>query len=266
VLQLQRTIGNAATAQLLQRRFYEKKADGSVVWHKEELTDEWVDTGEKTSWLWMPYPLYAKAPPKPTKKKEKKPKAATPAPAKPAPAKPAKPKPEPEPAKPVAEAPRLPVSQPEPDTGGEWTESKSRTKAKQENFAAMPEAQLNTLIDRVDDHRGHPSEISVDFNHLFNVLVAKGRLRRAAAPSRAYVARAYDFDGDFSVEVRIPDLRNWVIHAHLDPAGNVKPEEGATHYKRADRRFDLGCSHPLSRRQVVALIPPADVCASHPRS
>ena len=45
--------------------------------------------------------------------------------------------------------------------------------------------------------------------------------------------------------------------------GNVKPEEGATHYKRANRRFDLGCSHPLSLRQVAALMPPAAVCATY---
>jgi hypothetical protein len=61
--------------------------------------------------------------------------------------------------------------------------------------------------------------------------------------------------GGYSIDVEIPDLAAWVIHAHLDSEGALVPGENAVHYKRLSELYSLGVSIALTPRQIGILLP-----------
>ncbi|HWM11454.1 MAG TPA: hypothetical protein VNO82_19000 [Solirubrobacteraceae bacterium] len=282
VLALQRSAGNAAVSGVLQRKFYEKTGSGSYVWHGEKPDDQWVNTGETTWWL-MPfwrYPVYQHASTLPalapdeeleteeqeaeepeaeeqaastpaTKKrrrgKRKKKGAAAPVDAIVEAATTQPPA--------VTEPPEEEAEQQQEEDDG-FQEVKSRSAAKKE---AAANVDVNALATAIDAHRGPPARILETFNRLFNGLDAQSLLQTGAITS-AYRSSYDRRSGGFSVEVTIPPLQNWVLHAHLRRDGTIQPGENATHYKRTTDRFELAVSIALLQKQIDALVPDETTC------
>jgi hypothetical protein len=279
LLALQRSAGNAAVSGMIQRKFYERTDSGSYVWHGENADAQWEPTGETTWWL-MPfwrYPVYKKAggPPPlvadevldtgeaveeeeeeqaaetaaaPTKRRRRKKKKSAAAAA-----------PEEELIPTTAEPPTVTTApeeeeQEEEDDDG-FTQVKSKSASRKE---AAANVDVDALARAIDAHTGAPTRILETFNRMFNGLDAQGLLRTGAF-SDAYVSR-YDRGRGFSVEVTIPRLNNWVLHAHLHRDGTLQEGDNAVHYKRASQRGDLGVSIALLQKQIDALLPDAAAC------
>ena len=112
------------------------------------------------------------------------------------------------------------------------------------------------LVATVDAHTGDPGAIRDDFSHMVNVLEAHGTLT-AGTIVGAYQTRAERGTDKFSVEVTIPALRNWVLHAHCTGDGEIAEGRNPIHYKRVRDRFGLGASVDVTARQIRLLMPGA---------
>jgi hypothetical protein len=274
LLALQRSAGNAAVSGMLQRKFYEKTDSGSYVWHAENPDEQWEDTGGTTWWL-MPfwrYKVYKKAagpPPlvadealdtgeaaeeeetetaetttthKRRRRRKKKPAAAS--------------APEEELIPTTAEPPTVttaPEEEQEDDDG--FTAVKSKSAARKE---AAANVDVDAVARAIDAHTGEPTRILETFNRMFNGLDAQSLLRTGAITD-AYIS-SYDRGRGFSVEITIPRLNNWVLHAHLRRDGSLQDGDNAVHYKRTTQRGQLGVSIALLQKQIDALLPDAVTC------
>jgi hypothetical protein len=256
IVQLQHSVGNRAVARLLQRSFYERTADGKLLWHDEEADETFEDTGE-TAWGWIrSYSVFTRRPePEPEKpaakkkrrgpKNKAKPPTAAPGPAIPdvvVPPVPAAPAPVPIP---------YPTVDADDDAGFAPVKGKNARRA-DARLAEDPAP----LVATVDAHRGDPGAIRDDFSHMVNVLEAHATLT-AGTIVGAYQTRAERGTDKFSVEVTIPALRNWVLHAHCTGDGEIAEGRNPIHYKRVSDRFGLGASVDVTARQIRLLMPDA---------
>ena len=263
LLALQRSAGNAAVGRLIARKFYAVAEDGSYVWHPEAVDEsQWEDTGKTTrGWLWT-YPVYrprAKAAANgqtetAKKRRKRKPKRKAPEEAV------ATPdlveeqdeeavEDETEVAGPEETPPG--VIHPEDDDGGGWATVKSAGAVKAEREMNR---NVDELADVIDAHDGEAAAIGVTFNQFFNARVRQGRETTGTIVS-SYTTSFDRGRGGHSIEVEIPDLDAWVIHAHLDSEGALVAGDNAVHYKRLAEVHSLGVSIALTTRQIGILLP-----------
>ena len=259
---------------LLQRKFWERTADDSYVWHAEDPDGRYRQvldvSGQGVRYSrWhdiFSYDVYEAAPAAEKPKRKRKPKKT-------------KPKPSPTPVIESASdevdddsveaeddvsfvwinGKRVVVLRPSASSvttstgSGAWelVESESAIKEKK-----ALEVDIDALADEIDDHEGSPGAIRERFNTLFNALVAQGEAQEGTILN-AYRAKS-DRPAGFSVAVTLPPLRNWVLHAHCKPDGAIAVGENATHYKRTSQEGALGVSIALLPKQIAALLPPQD--------
>ena len=260
LLALQRSAGNAAVGRMLARKFYAESDGGKLVWHPEALDPAlWDDTGKSTSWLLWNYPVYRPKPSAaeaeqqaaPARKKrprrtKKKPAAVTEA------ATPELVEEEPEDVVEDESEAAGPEETPPAvvDDDGFVTVKSARAEKADRDQAADTAA----LAKQVDDHAGAPAAILETFNKLFNARVAQG-LAVEGTIVESYTSSYDRKRAGYSIEVTIPSLANWVVHAHLESDGTVAPGENATHYKRLVDKHSLGVSIALLPKQLAALLP-----------
>lgn len=137
----------------------------------------------------------------------------------------------------------------------------SKSAKQQESHAAVD---VFALARTIDAHAGVPQEIGETFNRYINGMDAQGGLR-AGAVVAAYQTRQERGTTKFSVEVPLPGLAGWVLHAHLTGDGTVASGENATHYKRARDRYATQMSVTLTSRQKRALLPSSADCLAAAR-
>jgi hypothetical protein len=269
LLALQRSAGNVAVGRMIQRKFYAESGGGTYTWHPEALDPgQWEDTGKTTRWLLWNYPVYRprqKAPEgggddaeKTKRRRRRKRKAPAAVQQETATTELVEAddeavEDETETAGPEESPPQ--VMQPEDDGG--WTDVRSRGAVRAEREMARDVDALAVII---DGHAGEAAEIGATFNQLFNARVRQG-LEVEGTITSSYTTRFDRGRGGYSVEVTIPGLANWVIHAHLDSTGALAPGENAIHYKRGAERFTLGVSIALTPRQIGGLMPDEATCA-----
>jgi hypothetical protein len=262
LLALQRSAGNAAVGRMLARKFYAEAEDGSYVWHPEAVDEsQWEDTGKTTrGWLWT-YPVYR---PKPkaaengqdgaatkSKRRRRKPKQKAPAETVATPDLVEEDEEAVEDETEVAGPEETPPAVIHPEDDGGWATVKSARAIKAEREMNRD---VDELADVIDAHEGEAAAIGVTFNQFFNARVRQGRETTGTIVS-SYTTSFDRGRGGYSIEVEIPDLDAWVIHAHLDSQGALVPGENAVHYKRLAEVYSLGVSIALTPRQIGILLP-----------
>ena len=272
LLALQRSAGNAAVGRMLSR-YYTREGDGTLLWRTEPYDKNvWERTGW-TTWKLIPYGVYERkfpelvaddvldVPEKSAKKtrrggRGKKKKTATTARAtEPIEQQTAETELEEEPTEEndeptEAETRSDPPSRLE-DDDDDWTDVRSRGAVKAERDMARD---VDALAGIIDAHTGAAAQIGTSFNQLFNARVRQG-LEVEGTITSSYTTSFDRGRSGYSVEVTIPGLANWVIHAHLDATGALVPGENAIHYKRSAERYTLGVSIALTTRQIDGLLP-----------
>lgn len=251
LLELQRSAGNAAVGRMIARTFAEVDEAGNYTWHKGTANrKKWEKTGATKYWLFIPYPVYRR------KKKKEKPVVAVVE-------KEAEEEELPE-EESVAEEPEPQESEEAEQSSGEadrpveedaddgsWTTVRNPMTVRDERDQA---ADIPGLVRIVNLHDGDPEAVSDRFNTLFRACVAQG-VNIQGAIVESYTTSFDRGRHGYSVEVTIPYLPRWVVHAHLDREGNIVPGDNATHYKRRRDRYMLGASLPLLPKQIEAMIP-----------
>jgi hypothetical protein len=262
LLALQRSAGNAAVGRMLARKFYAEAEDGSYVWHPEAVDEsQWEDTGKTTrGWLWT-YPVYRPKPkaaetaqsdaPAKSKRRRRKVKKLAPAETAAAPDLVEQDEEAVEDETEVAGPEETPPAVIHPEDDGGWATVKSARAIKAEREMNRD---VDELADVIDAHEGEAAAIGVTFNQFFNARVRQGRETTGTIVS-SYTTSFDRSRGGYSIEVEIPDLDAWVIHAHLDSQGALVPGENAVHYKRLAEVYSLGVSIALTPRQIGMLLP-----------
>lgn len=275
LLALQRGAGNAAVGRMLSR-FYSREADGKLHWQDNKTYDatQWEHTGW-TSWMLIPYRVYerTKLPalvrdevleaPKKAGKGRRGPrgKKSTTGAAAPVTEPIERDVTEEEAEEPTDVAQELPEGAEQEETppqvldddGGGWEEVRSAGAVRAEREMARD---VDGLARIIDAHGGEPGAISETFSQFFNASVRQN-LEVEGTIVGAYTTRdeRAAADGRYSIEVTIPGLTAWVIHAHLTAEGELARGPNPIHYKRLSELGSLGVSIALTPRQVGAMLP-----------
>ena len=268
LLALQRGAGNAAVGRVLSR-FYTKEADGSLFWRKEPFDKNVWERTTWTTWNLIPFGVYERKVPElvadevldTTKKKRRRGPRKKKVTAETAEQQTAETELEEERTDEAdeptaAETQADPPARMEEDDGGGWTEVRSDTAVRDERDQ---NADIPTLVAAIDAHEGDPAGVSDRFNGLFRACKAQG------LPLLGAIADAYTTSFDrgrrgYSIEVTIPFLPQWVVHAHLNQDGTIAPGDNATHYKRRADRHLLGASITLLPKQIAEMVPDEATC------
>lgn len=263
-----------AGVSLLQRKFWERKEDGTYVWHPEEPDGSYravLDvTGQGVRYgRWhdlFSYDVYEAAPVAEKPKRKRRPKKTKPSPERVVDSSADKYERNDESVEAEDDVsfmwvngkrvlvlrPSGPPGANSTGTGG-WKHVESESAIKEKKAQAVD---IDSLADEIDDHVGTPGAIRERFNTLFNALVAQEEAQEGTILN-AYRAQS-DRPAGFSVAVTLPPLRNWVLHAHCKPNGAIADGENATHYKRTSEEGAVGVSIALLPKQIAALLPAQD--------
>jgi hypothetical protein len=248
-------------------RFYSREGDGKLLWRENTTYDatQWERIGW-TTWNLIPYGVYERTLPEPAAEEVLEAPEKTGGPTRrrgrrrrpPATGQPAAELVEQEVPDEADETPAELAGQEAPpqeleDDGGGWSDVKSSGAVRAEREMARD---VGGLARDIDAHEGDPQAIRETFSQFFNARLRQGLALEGVIVS-AYTTRAERLaaDGSYSIEVTIPGLAGWVIHAHLVAGGGLAEGANPIHYKRRADVGLLGVSIGLTPRQIAALLP-----------